>query len=157
MKSAKLMKNMNKQFKDNTLLVVLGGLFIVYMLYNYNNRQSSAMSNVVASASAAAASASEMVGNDMMSQDSSVPVHNDNAPQDLLPADHNSEWSEFAPSGQGDLMGSGSLLHPTVSQRPFNSVQGANSLRGDPPISINEIPSLAAPSTPMQGNSVGLQ
>ena len=54
-------------------------------------------------------------------------------------------------------MGSGSLLHPQISQRPFNSVQGANALRGDPQISIGEMPSIAAPSNPVQGNSRGLR
>ena len=58
--------------------------------------------------------------------------------------------------GQGDLLGSGSLLHPQISQRPFNSVQGANALRGDPQISIGDIPSIAAPSNPVQSNTNGL-
>ena len=77
-------------------------------------------------------------------------------PKELLPQDSNSEWSEFAPQGQGDLLGSGSLLNPELSQRPYNSVQGANALRGDPQISIGDIPSIATPANPIQSNNAGI-
>lgn len=137
---------------SNDMLVLMGGLLVVYLLVQYSRGKSapapapeeakaSAPQNVVAPVAAPAPAASSPTPNE---------------PQDLLPQDSNSEWSEFAPQGQGDLLGSGSLLHPQISQRPFNSVQGANALRGDPQISIGDIPSIAAPSNPVQSNSGGL-
>lgn len=141
---------------NNEMLVILGGLLVVYLLYQYNNSRGGKVASSVPierdeSSKPAPATAPAQVGPPAVSNGPS-----ENTPQDLLPNDSNSEWSEFAPNGQGELMGSGSLLHPQISQRPFNSVQGANALRGDPQISIGEMPSIAAPSNPVQGNSRGL-
>ena len=152
----KLTKGVNKML-NNEMLVILGGLLVVYLLYQYNNSRGAVgggnavpVQKVETSKPAPAAEPAQ-VGPPAVSNGPS-----ENTPQDLLPNDSNSEWSEFAPNGQGELMGSGSLLHPQISQRPFNSVQGANALRGDPQIAIGEMPSIAAPSNPVQGNSRGL-
>tara|TARA_A100001015_G_scaffold295039_1_gene373510 strand:+ start:5152 stop:5616 length:465 start_codon:yes stop_codon:yes gene_type:complete len=151
-KAEKIVKGLGKDLQNNALLVVAGGLLLGYLLYQYSNgRNSMPVANASPSPNKHPEVASAPVSNP-----ASVPVQADNSPEDLLPADGNSEWSEFAPHGQGDLMGSGSLLHPKVSQRPFNSVQGSNALRGDPQISIGDIPTIAAPSNPIQGNPVGL-
>ena len=138
---------------SNDMLVLLGGLLVVYLLVQYSRGKSSP----APAPEEAKASAPENVGAPAPAP-SAPPAASPtpNEPQDLLPQDSNSEWSEFAPQGQGDLLGSGSLLHPQISQRPFNSVQGANALRGDPQISIGDIPSIAAPSNPVQSNSAGI-
>lgn len=138
---------------SNDMLVLLGGLLVVYLLVQYSRGKSSP----APAPEEAKASAPENVGAPAPAP-SAPPAASPtpNEPQDLLPHDSNSEWSEFAPQGQGDLLGSGSLLHPQISQRPFNSVQGANALRGDPQISIGDIPSIAAPSNPVQSNSAGI-
>lgn len=135
---------------SNDMLVLMGGLLVVYLLVQYSKGKSSP-----SPAYEEARSSPEEISAPAPSPPSaSTPTPNE--PQDLLPHDSNSEWSEFAPQGQGDLLGSGSLLHPQISQRPFNSVQGANALRGDPQISIGDIPSIAAPSNPVQSNTSGL-
>ena len=138
---------------SNDMLVLMGGLLVVYLLVQYSRGKSSP----APAPEEAKASAPENVGAPAPAP-SAPPAASPtpNEPQDLLPQDSNSEWSEFAPQGQGDLLGSGSLLHPQISQRPFNSVQGANALRGDPQISIGDIPSIAAPSNPVQSNSAGI-
>ena len=138
---------------SNDMLVLMGGLLVVYLLVQYSRGKSSP----APAPEEAKASAPENVGAPTPAP-SAPPAASPtpNEPQDLLPQDSNSEWSEFAPQGQGDLLGSGSLLHPQISQRPFNSVQGANALRGDPQISIGDIPSIAAPSNPVQSNSAGI-
>ena len=142
---------MPKQFSNNNnMLILVGGLLLVYFLVQYNGSKSNVVGASVAPKKPSAPAA-------VPTQSAPVSVDQpDNAPQDLLPHDTNSEWSEFAPQGQGELSGSGSLLHPEISQRPFNSVQGANALRGDPQISIGDIPSIAAPSNPIQSTSNGL-
>jgi len=140
---------------SNDMLVLMGGLLVVYLLVQYSRGKSSP----APAPEEAKTSAPENVGSAAPAPAPAAPPTSGptpNEPQDLLPQDSNSEWSEFAPQGQGDLLGSGSLLHPQISQRPFNSVQGANALRGDPQISIGDIPSIAAPSNPVQGNSTGL-
>jgi hypothetical protein len=140
---------------SNDMLVLLGGLLVVYLLVQYSRGKSAPAPSQVESKT----SAPENVGAPAApapAPEAPVSSPTPNEPQDLLPQDSNSEWSEFAPQGQGDLLGSGSLLHPQISQRPFNSVQGANALRGDPQISIGDIPSIAAPSNPVQGNATGL-
>lgn len=138
---------------SNDMLVLMGGLLVVYLLVQYSRGKSSP----APAPEEAKASVPENVGAPTPAP-SAPPAASPtpNEPQDLLPQDSNSEWSEFAPQGQGDLLGSGSLLHPQISQRPFNSVQGANALRGDPQISIGDIPSIAAPSNPVQSNSAGI-
>lgn len=150
----KLTKGVNKML-NNEMLVIIAGLLIVYLLYQYNNSRGSVANTVSIekdqSSKPAPAAAPAQVGPPPATNGPS-----ENTPQDLLPNDSNSEWSEFAPNGQGELMGSGSLLHPQISQRPFNSVQGANALRGDPQITISEMPTIAAPSNPVQSNSRGL-
>ena len=151
-KAEKIVKGLGKDLQNNAVLVVAGCLFLGFLLYQYTNGRKSM---TVASARPPSSKHHE-VASAPVSNAASVPVQADNSPEDLLPSDGNSEWSEFAPHGQGDLMGSGSLLHPKISQRPFNSVQGSNALRGDPQISIGDIPTIAAPSNPIQGNPVGL-
>ena len=152
MKSFKMPKSVSKML-SNDMLVLMGGLLVVYLLVQYSRGKSSP----APAPEEAKASAPENVGAPAPAP-SAPPAASPtpNEPQDLLPQDSNSEWSEFAPQGQGDLLGSGSLLHPQISQRPFNSVQGANALRGDPQISIGDIPSIAAPSNPVQSNSAGI-
>ena len=144
-----MMKSLGKDLEKNAVFVVIGCLLLGYMLYQYNSSSgaSVAPSNVTEAKAAPVTSSAPA---------SPPAASSNNTPQDLLPSDGNSEWGEFAPHGQGDLMGSGSLLHPSISQRPFNSVQGANALRGDPQISIGDIPTIAAPSNPVQGNASGL-
>lgn len=137
---------------SNDMLVLMGGLLVVYLLVQYSRGKSAPS----AAPEEARASAPQNVDAPVAAPAPAVSSPTPNEPQDLLPQDSNSEWSEFAPQGQGDLLGSGSLLHPQISQRPFNSVQGANALRGDPQISIGDIPSIAAPSNPVQSNSGGL-
>lgn len=149
-KAGKIVKGLGKDLQNNAVLVVAGGLFLAFLMYQYTNGRKS-----MPVAGAPSAAPSNPV-QPPVSNPPSMSVQADNTPEDLLPTDNNSEWSEFAPHGQGDLMGSGSLLHPKVSQRPFNSVQGSNALRGDPQISIGDIPTIAAPSNPVQGNPVGL-
>ena len=140
-----------KNLFNNDMLMVVGGLLLVYLLFQYSKSRTQ-------SGPAAVPVVNSAPVNQAPSPPAPPPVQavTENKPQDLLPHDSNSEWSEFAPHGQGDLEGSGSLLHPQISQRPFNSVQGANALRGDPQIAIGEMPSIAAPSNPVQGNSKGL-
>ena len=139
---------------SNDMLVLMGGLLVVYLLVQYSRGKSS--SAPAPAPEEARASAPQNVVAPTAAPAPAVSNPTPNEPQDLLPHDSNSEWSEFAPQGQGDLLGSGSLLHPQISQRPFNSVQGANALRGDPQISIGDIPTIAAPSNPVQSNSAGL-
>jgi len=140
---------------NNEMLLVVGGLLLLYLVMTYSQHKSS--QGPVEAPSEAPAAPSQAMDSGMGGVPS-LPQNNggENVPQDLLPADSNSEWSEFAPQGQGDLQGSGSLLHPEISQRPFNSVQGANALRGDPQIAIGDVPSIAAPSNPIQGQARGL-
>lgn len=142
-----------KKLVNNDMLILFGGLLLVYMLFQYSKSKGGAapVAAVPVENSAPAANADEHVAPPPQPTPSV-----ETSPQDLLPADSNSEWSEFAPQGQGDLLGSGSLLHPQISQKPFNSVQGANALRGDPQIAITEVPSIAAPSNPIQGNAKGI-
>ena len=140
-----------KKLVNNDMLVLFGGLLLVYLLFQYSKGRSSSVVGAVPVENSAPVDA---VDNTPSAPQPTPSV--ENSPQDLLPNDANSEWSEFAPQGQGDLLGSGSLLHPQISQRPFNSVQGANALRGDPQIAINEVPSIAAPSNPIQGNANGI-
>ena len=142
-----------KKLVNNDMLILFGGLLLVYMLFQYSKSKGAAapVAAVPVENSAPAANVDEPVAPPPQPTPSV-----ETSPQDLLPADSNSEWSEFAPQGQGDLLGSGSLLHPQISQKPFNSVQGANALRGDPQIAITEVPSIAAPSNPIQGNAKGI-
>ena len=141
-----------KNLFNNDMLMVVGGLLLVYLLFQYSKTRTPSAPVAVPVVNSAP------VNNAPSAPPAPPPVQavTENKPQDLLPQDSNSEWSEFAPHGQGDLEGSGSLLHPQISQRPFNSVQGANALRGDPQIAITEVPSIAAPSNPIQGNAKGL-
>ena len=145
----KMPKKMSK-LMNNEMLVLGGGLLLVFLVVRYSQSKATAPmaapprvnpKNVAPVAAPAPAPRGTL---------------SENKPADLLPHDGNSEWSEFAPQGQGDLQGSGSLLHPQISQRPFNSVQGTNALRGDPQIAIGEIPSIAAPANPVHGNHAGL-
>ena len=145
-----------KKLVNNDMLILLGGLLLVYMLFQYSKSKGGAVAPV---ASVPVENSTPVNGEVESSPPPAPPQPTpsvETSPQDLLPADSNSEWSEFAPQGQGDLLGSGSLLHPQISQRPFNSVQGANALRGDPQIAITEVPSIAAPSNPVQGNAKGI-
>lgn len=144
---------MPKELFSNDTLVLVGGLLLVYFLIQYSGSKN----NVVGAEPSAHVKKSSEPQNVDNSMAPPVPVETpDNTPQDLLPHDSNSEWSEFAPQGQGDLLGSGSLLNPELSQRPYNSVQGANALRGDPQISIGDIPSIATPANPIQSNNAGI-
>jgi len=154
MKYFKLPKSVNKML-NNEMLVIVGGLVVVYLLYQYSTRNSVSVANAVPIEKDESSKPAPAAGNDS-APPSVSPGPSENTPQDLLPNDGNSEWSEFAPNGQGELLGSGSLLHPQISQRPFNSVQGANALRGDPQISIGDMPTIAAPSNPVQGSTRGL-
>ena len=153
MKSFKMPKSVSKML-SNDMLVLMGGLLVVYLLVQYSRGKS--VHGPAPPPPEAPPSAPHNVEWPGAAPAPAVSCPPPNAPQDLLPQDSNSEWSEFAPQGQGDLLGSGSLLHPQISQRPFNTVQGANALRGDPQISIGDIPSIAAPSNPVQSNSAGL-
>ena len=106
---------------SNDMLVLLGGLLVVYLLVQYMKGKSSPRLLL---------KRQRLLHQKMLEHPRPAPSApppaaspTPNEPQDLLPQDSNSEWSEFAPQGQGDLLGSGSLLHPQISQRPFNSVQ----------------------------------
>ena len=104
---------------SNDMLVLMGGLLVVYLLVQYSRGKSSP----APAPEEAKASAPENVGPAAPAAAPAAPPTSGptpNEPQDLLPQDSNSEWSEFAPQGQGDLLGSGSLLHPQIYQRPFN-------------------------------------
>ena len=152
MKSLKMPKSVSKML-SNDMLVLMGGLLVVYLLVQYSRGKSSA----VPTPHEVNPSEAENVNVPAPAPAPAVTTNSSpSEPQDLLPHDGNSEWSEFAPQGQGDLLGSGSLLHPQISQKPFNSVQGANALRGDPQISIGDIPSIAAPSNPVRSNVSGI-
>lgn len=152
----KMPKNMSNLL-NNEMLVLAGGVVLVFLIVKYSQSKS----DPVAAAPMKKPKRRNLGGGAPASDAPSAPPPasapvSENKPADLLPHDGNSEWSEFAPHGQGDLQGSGSLLHPQLSQRPFNSVQGTNALRGDPQISIGEVPSIAAPSNPVHGNHAGL-
>jgi len=151
----KMPKKMNNLL-NNEMLVLGAGVLLVFFIINYSQSKSSPPAPAPQRKKPKhVAPAPTSNGNEQpVPMARAAPV--ENKPGDLLPHDGNSEWSEFAPQGQGDLQGSGSLLHPQISQRPFNSVQGTNALRGDPQISIGEVPSIAAPSNPVHGNHVGL-
>ena len=154
--SFKMPKQINKLL-NNEMLVLGAGLVLVFLLVKYSQSKSTAVMPAPPQRRpkqvANVGNVPETIPNTVLS---AGPSRGDNKPADLLPHDGNSEWAEFAPQGQGDLQGSGSLLQPQLSQRPFNSVQGTNALRGDPQISIGEVPSIAAPSNPIHGNSSGL-
>jgi hypothetical protein len=153
----KMPKKMNKLL-NNELLVLGGGVLLVFLIINYSQSKTQVPKPAQQRKKAknGALGHGSMNGNSHPSPPPPRVAPVENKPADLLPHDGNSEWAEFAPQGQGDLQGSGSLLHPQISQRPFNSVQGTNALRGDPQISIGEVPSIAAPSNPIHGNHAGL-
>jgi len=146
----KMPKKMSK-ILNNEMLVLGAGVLLVFFVVKYS--QSKAVAPVPAPQRKRPKSVGGAPAAAAPQPRASV---SENKPADLLPHDGNSEWAEFAPQGQGDLQGSGSLLHPQISQRPFNSVQGTNALRGDPQISIGEVPSIAAPANPIHGNATGL-
>ena len=87
---------------SNDMLVLLGGLLVVYLLVQYSRGKSAPAPSQVESKT----SAPENVGAPAApapAPEAPVSSPTPNEPQDLLPQDSNSEWSEFAPQGQGDL------------------------------------------------------
>ena len=152
----KMPKKMN-QLLNNEMLVLGAGVLLVFFIVNYSQTKSAPPAPAPQRKKPKSVGPSPGVASGVAPTPPPVQqVAKENKPADLLPHDGNSEWAEFAPQGQGDLQGSGSLLHPQISQRPFNAVQGTNALRGDPQIAIGEVPSIAAPSNPVHGNHVGL-
>ena len=139
---------------SNDMLVLMGGLLVVYLLVQYSRGKSSP----APAAEEAKASAPENVGSAAPAAAPAAPPTSGptpNEPQDLLPQDSNSEWSEFAPQGQGDLLGSGSLLHPQISQRPFNLYRRKCFKRRSSDF-YWRYPKYCCSSNPVQGNSTGL-
>tara|TARA_Y100000768_G_scaffold389042_2_gene391389 strand:- start:14887 stop:15363 length:477 start_codon:yes stop_codon:yes gene_type:complete len=152
----KMPKKMN-QLLNNEMLVLGAGVLLVFFIVNYSQSKSAPPAPAPPRKKPKNVGPSPGGANGSLAPPPAArPTPSENKPADLLPHDGNSEWAEFAPQGQGDLQGSGSLLHPQISQRPFNAVQGTNALRGDPQIAIGEVPSIAAPSNPVHGNHAGL-
>lgn len=124
-----MLKDLQKTFKAHQVLLLLGGLVLIYVIYNYssnkslfpenmtpqNRRHSTPPSSVGASSSSNPTGANDgtfyvdyspVNSNDgnMAGMPSNCSSQTMNTPSDLLPSDNNSGWG-LKPMGSGDFMG----------------------------------------------------
>ena len=153
-----MLRELQKTFKAHHVLLLLGGVILIYVLYNYSSNKNFAPVNMApknrrgASGSSQSANGQQPSGaNDGTFYVDYAPVNsndsnlaglpsncsgqNTNAPSDLLPSDNNSSWG-IKPQGSGDFLGvnflnSGYLIGvDTIGSTLRNSNQ---QLRSEPP------------------------
>jgi hypothetical protein len=153
-----MLRELQKTFKAHHVLLLLGGVILIYVLYNYSSNKNFAPENMApknrrgASGSSQSANGQQPSGandgtfyvdyapiNSSDSNLSGLPSNcsgqNTNAPSDLLPSDNNSSWG-IKPQGSGDFLGvnflnSGYLIGvDTIGSTLRNANQ---QLRSEPP------------------------
>jgi len=162
------MKSLEKMFKKisgNTLLLILGAIVIAYLLFDYSGGKGSILSgmhnddrnskgeaqqvdtgaNNYQASRPSGENADFGVAHDLETDTYGLPPSCAKQsivdPKELLPVDHNSEFSKLNPSGGGDL-NNVSLLqsgHHIGVNTVGQSLRNANQqLRSDPPIAKME-------------------
>jgi hypothetical protein len=125
-----MLKDLQKTFKAHHVLLLLGGLVLIYVIYNYssnkslmpenmesqNKRRGSSSSNMMSHSSGQPPSGANdgtffvdyapvnSADGNMAGMPSNCSSQNTNTPSDLLPSDNNSGWG-LKPMGTGDFMG----------------------------------------------------
>jgi hypothetical protein len=128
-----MLKDLQKTFKAHHVLLLLGGLVLIYVIYNYSsdknfypenyetvNRRSGSSGSGNAQGGGSGGGGSPSGANDgtfyvdyapinsgdssMAGMPSNCSSQSMNTPSDLLPSDNNSGWS-LKPMGSGDFMG----------------------------------------------------
>jgi hypothetical protein len=120
-----MLRELQKTFKTHHVLLLLGGVILIYVLYNYSSNKNFAPENLVnknmRKGSPPSNNGRQPSGandgtfyvdyapvNSSDSNLSGLPSNcsgqNTNAPSDLLPSDNNSAWG-LKPQGSGDFMG----------------------------------------------------
>jgi hypothetical protein len=125
-----MLKDLQKTFKAHHVLLLLGGLVLIYVIYNYSSNKSLMPENMESQNRRGGSSSSNTMPHSSGQQPSGAndgtffvdyaPVNsadgnmagmpancssqNTNTPSDLLPSDNNSGWG-LKPMGTGDFMG----------------------------------------------------
>ena len=120
-----MLRELQKTFKTHHVLLLLGGVILIYVLYNYSSNKNFAPENLVnknmrrgsppsnngrqpsgANDGTFYVDYAPVNSNDsnMAGLPSNCTGQNTNAPSDLLPSDNNSAWG-LKPQGSGDFMG----------------------------------------------------
>jgi hypothetical protein len=122
-----MLRELQKTFKAHHVLLLLGGIILIYVMYNYSSNKNFAPENMAprnrrgGSGSAQPANGRQPSGaNDGTFYVDYAPVNstdsnlaglpsncsgqNTNAPSDLLPSDNNGNWG-LKPQGNGDFLG----------------------------------------------------
>ena len=125
-----MLKDLQKTFKAHHVLLLLGGLVLIYVIYNYssnkslmpehmesqNRRGGSSSSNTMSHSSGQQPSGANdgtffvdyapvnSADGNMAGMPANCSSQNTNTPSDLLPSDNNSGWG-LKPMGTGDFMG----------------------------------------------------
>ena len=124
-----MLKDLQKTFKAHHVLLLLGGIVLIYVIFNYSsnknfypenystkNRRSSGNASMAPSSSSAPPagandgtffvdySAVNASDSNLSGMPSNCTGQNTNAPSDLLPKDGNGAWG-LQPMGSGDYMG----------------------------------------------------
>jgi hypothetical protein len=154
-----MLRELQKTFKAHHVLLLLGGIILIYVLYNYSSNKNFSPENLVPKNRRSGSGAPSQSGNGQQLSGANdgtfyvdyAPVNsndgnlaglpsnctgqNTNAPSDLLPSDNNGSWG-MKPQGSGDFLGvnflnSGYLIGvDTVG----STLRNANlQLRSEPP------------------------
>jgi len=123
-----MLKDLQKTFKAHHVLLLLGGVVLIYVIYNYSsnknfmpenysskNRRASGNANSYSPSSMVPAGANEGTfsvdsspinasDSNLAGMPSNCNSNNTNNPSDLLPKDGNSNWG-IQPMGSGDYLG----------------------------------------------------
>lgn len=126
-----MLKDLQKTFKAHHVLLLLGGIVLIYVIYNYSLNKSLMPENYDSQDRRSGSSSTNTPSNSMSSQPpsgandatffvdyaplnsgdgnlSNMPSNcssqNTNSPSDLLPSDNNNGWG-LKPMGSGDFMG----------------------------------------------------
>ena len=125
-----MLKDLQKTFKAHHVLLLLGGLVLIYVIYNYSSNKSLMPENMVSQNRRSGSPSSSTMppssrqspsgANDatffvdyapvnsgdgnMAGMPANCTSQNTNTPSDLLPSDNNAGWG-LKPMGTGDFMG----------------------------------------------------
>ena len=153
-----MLRELQKTFKAHHVLLLLGGIILIYVLYNYSSNKNFSPENMApknrrgASSSAQSGNGKQPSGandgtfyvdyapvnssdNNLAGLPSNCSSQNTNSPSDLLPSDNNGSWG-LKPQGNGDFLGvnflnSGYLIGvDTIGSTLRNANQ---QLRSEPP------------------------